>query len=44
MDALTTPYRSMTAAVEYIAPSAVETPASLGKFSGIPTNIRGDYV
>ena len=36
MDALITPYKSMTAAVEYIAPSAVETPASLGKFSVFP--------
>ena len=33
IDALNTPNISMIAAVEYIAPSAVEIPASLGKFS-----------
>jgi hypothetical protein len=36
MEALNTPKRSMTAAVEYIAPSAVEILASLGKCSVFP--------
>jgi hypothetical protein len=36
MEALNTPKMSMTAAVEYIAPSAVEILASLGKCSVFP--------